>query len=281
MVERDGTVSEEALSNMAYLARSRNRIDILETLATGPHSTRRAEEATGVSRSTLERITSELEERGWAERTTDGEYVLTEIGEHLATETRRYVGGLEAIETLGEAVTWLPNEELTIGLQHFRDATVRSPELNNFAAADTRIIDLMQNANDFACLSNTAGTVGLEITMMEGFIEGRFDVENIITPGELDIYLDDPERAVRWKDYVEKGADVYCYRGRIPCNVILIDDTVFIGDRRLETVGLIESTNQTVRSWVRELLETYRDDAERLDPTAFSVETSATEKNPQ
>lgn len=279
---REGTgVFEDALADIAYLARSKNRLEILETLATGPHTSREVEEATGVSRSTLERITSELQQREWAMRTTDGEYVLTDTGERFATETGRYVAAIEAVESLGEAVAWLPTEELTVGLEHFREATVWGPKPNDVAAADTRIIDRMRRSDDFACLSNTAGTVGLETELMEGFSEGRLAVEHVITPGELAIYLDDAGRAARWKEYVEAGADVYCHEGRIPCNLVLVDEAVFLGDRRLDVVGLVESTNDTVRSWAGDVFETYRDEAEKLDPTAFNPEQSAIGENRQ
>jgi predicted transcriptional regulator len=270
------SVSEDALGQMAYLARSRNRLDILETLATGPHTPREIEEATGASRSTLERIVAELVRRGWAERTNDGEYVLTDTGEHVAAETGRYVGALEAIATLGDAVGWLPTDELTVGLHRFRDATVLTPERNDVAAADTRIVERMRESDEFACLSNTAGTVGLETTMMEGFTEGRLTVENVITPGELDVYRDDPKRAARWEAYVEAGADVYCYRARIPCNVILTDEAVFLGDRHLETVGVIESTDDAVRAWAEAVIERHRNDAERLAPSDFGALASTT-----
>ena len=59
------------------------------------------------------------------------------------------------------------------------------------------MITLMRDADEVACLSNTAGTIGLENAMMEGFAEGRFTVENVITTAELDIYRRDSERATR------------------------------------------------------------------------------------
>ncbi|WP_139246731.1 helix-turn-helix transcriptional regulator [Halogranum amylolyticum] len=275
MVEPEREISADAMANIAYLARSQNRIEILETLTTGSHTSRDVEEQTGTSRSTLERITTELEERGWAERNNNGEYVLTETGERIAEETSRYVGAMEAIETLGEAVNWLPNDELTIDLRYFRDAVVWKPEPNDVAAADTRIIDLSRDGDRFACLSNTAGTVGLETEMIEQFGKDQLDVENVVTPEELDIYRQDPERAARWKSYLEAGANVYCYHGQIPCVLILIDETVFIGDRRLETLGVIESSNDAVRSWAEGVLANYRDNAERVEPTDLSRESSS------
>lgn len=103
---------------MAYLSRSTNRVQILEVIATEAHTPRNIAEVTDVPRSTLRRILTEMVERGWAKRTTDGEYVATRTGGYVAVETERYIGAIHAIRTLGEAVSWLPEEELTIGLQY-------------------------------------------------------------------------------------------------------------------------------------------------------------------
>lgn len=262
------------IGDVAYLSRSANRLRILEVLAGASRTPRAIADGTDIPRSTLRRILAELEERGWAERTTDGEYVLTATGECVAAETERYVGALAAIDALGEAVGWLPSDELTVGLHRFDDATVLGAEPNDVVGADTRLIELTRDAEEFYCLTNTAGTVGLETTMMERFTEDGMTVESVMTPAEIAIYLDDSDRAAQWREYVEAGGSVYRHEGPIPANIVVIDETVFIGDRHLETVGLIECDDDAVRSWAVELFESHKAEAERLEPTAFSVETS-------
>ena len=264
------------LEDVAYLSRSANRLQLLQVLGTGAQTPREIAGATDIPRSTLRRILTEMEERGWAERTTDGEYVLTATGEHVAAETDRYVGALGAIDALDEAVGWLPNDELTVGLHRFGEATVLGAEPNDVVAADTRLIELTRDAEEFYCLTNTAGTVGLETTMMERFTGAGMTVESVMTPAEISIYLDDPERAAQWREYVEAGGPVYRHEGPILANVVVVDETVFIGDRHLETVGLIECRDAAVRSWAVEVFDSYKTEAERLDPMAFSVEASAT-----
>lgn len=272
----DGAPPPDAVvEDMAYLSRSSNRLQILDAIAAAARTPRDIVDEIGVPRSTLRRILTELEERGWADRTNDGEYVLTGTGQHVAAETSRYVGALQAIDELGDAATWLPNDELAIGLQHFREAIVRGLEPNDVVGADTRLLDLLGDADEFYCLTNTAGTVGLEKRMMDAFTDGGVTVENVITPDELAIYRRDPERAARWKEYVEAGADVYLYDGDIPCNLVVIDETVFLGDRRLESVGLIECTDESVRSWAVRIHESHREDAERIEPMAFDPERPA------
>lgn len=261
---------EDILEDMAYLSRSTNRVQILEVIATEARTPRNIAEVTDVPRSTLRRILTEMVERGWAERTMDGEYVATRTGGYVAVETERYIGAIHAIRTLGEAVSWLPEEELTIGLQHFREATVQRPEPNAVGAADTRLIDLFQTSDTFLCLVNTAPTIGLERTMVESVVDGDLHSKHIITDDELAVLRQDADRSSRWRTYVEAGADLYCYEGRIPCNLLIFDGTVLVGNRRLESIEFIESENQTVCSWGRELIDSYREEAEPLDAGVFA-----------
>lgn len=66
MPEDRALPSDEALSDIAYLGRSGNRVEILNTIISRPHSPREIAEETGAARSTLERILAELEDREWA-----------------------------------------------------------------------------------------------------------------------------------------------------------------------------------------------------------------------
>lgn len=63
MLTRNDTVPIEALEDIAYLLRSPNRVRILDALTRDPYSRRELGEQTGTSRTTLDRIVNELEER--------------------------------------------------------------------------------------------------------------------------------------------------------------------------------------------------------------------------
>lgn len=275
MVGPERGISADAMAHIAYLARSQNRIEILETLATGAHTPRNVEEQTGTSRSTLERITTELDEREWAKRNNHGEYVLTETGERIAEETSRYVGAMEAIETLGEAASWLPSDELTIDLRHFRDATVRRPRPNAAAAPSTYATQLMREATEFACLVNIPPSLGFQEAMINGVTDGRLTTKHVITAEELSVLRQNAERASRWQTYIEAGAELYCYDDRIPCNILVIDEIVLILDRHPEALEGIESTNTAVRSWAHEMVDKYQTAARQLDAGALTHNPTA------
>lgn len=270
---------DDALEDVAYLSRSENRAQILAMIAREPYTRSELESATGISRTTLDRIVNELEERGWATRTSDGDYVATPTGKRVATESTSFIGAMHAIRNLGDAVAWLPSDELTIGLHQFRDAIIRRPEPNAMSAPSTFATKLMREATDFACLVNIAPSLGFEKAMMDGVSEGRLMTNHVITDGELSVLLGDPGRAARWQAYVEAGANLYCYDGQIPCNLLVIDETVFILDRQPEAPGGIESTNPEVRTWAHEMVDEYQEEARQLDATAFVQNSGATADN--
>ena len=281
MFDPEETGPEDGLSDIAYLARSANRVEILATLTTEPHTPRDVEAATGVSRSTLERILSELEERGWAERATAGGYTATAAGEYAVAEFAPLVESMATLRTLGDAVDWLPREELSIGLHHFSDATVRTPASNSVTAPAAYMTKLLGDATEFACLVRIAPPIGFEITMRDRAVGGQLTTDHVITADELAYIAEQPDRVRRWQEYLETDVDVYCYDGDVPCNLFVIDETVLVVDREPEVCAFIESENETVREWAHDVIRTYRTEADRLQPDAFRVtEPVAAERTP-
>ncbi len=260
----------DALEDIAYLSRSRNRVLILDALASGARTRRELEETIGVARTTLDRIVNEFEERGWAERTSNGTYVVTPVGERIVAEFAPLVGGMQAIRTLGDAVAWLPTEDLSIGLYHFGDATLRLPEPNNAVAPAEHVTGLLREATEFSCLVRVAPPLAFEEAMRDGVVDDRLTAEHVITDGEFAYIGERPDRLRRWQEYLEAGANVYRYAGDIPCNLFVVDDVVLLSDRQPETCAFIESESEAVRSWARGTIEEYRAEADPLTAEAFT-----------
>lgn len=268
----DNIVSTDALEDIAYLARSANRLTLLEALTTGAYTRRDLDELTGIARTTIGRIVSEFEERGWVERTVDGEYTATPMGIQVAAEFMPLVDAIAGIRNLGNLVAWLQAAEQSIDLHHFSDATVRRPESTDPMAPTTCYADGLRTADEFHCLVAVAPPVSVEIIMREEVVEGDLTVEHVISGSEF-AYLDDhPERLSRWYDYIDAGANVYLYDSVVPCNLVILDETVYIAKshgKYGEPCTLIESDNDVVRSWAREIIETHKSGSERLDAEEF------------
>lgn len=266
-------VPADALEDVAYLARSGNRVRLLDVLSSGSYTRRDLNERTEIARTTVGRIVNEFEEQGWVERTRDGVYTATPTGVRVAGEFMPFLESMAAIRKLGDTVAWFRAPDQSVGLHHFSDATIRRPEPTAPMSPMEYLTERLREADELRCLVGIALPVSFEIAMRDRAVEGDFAVEHVVSDGEFAYVRDHPERAPRWREYVEAGANVYRYDGTIPCNLVVLDETVYVGKTQSEygePYTVIECENEAARAWAREIIETHRADAERLEAEAFA-----------
>lgn len=270
-------VPDGALNDIAYLSRSGSRVTILDAIAAESHSQSELETRTGIARTTVGRVINEFEERGWARRTNNGEYTATPSGERIITEFKPFVETVEVIRTLGDLVGWLPLEEAPINLHHFADATIHRPEPADPMSTVTEFNTRLEDTDEFQCLVRIAPPIPFERAMCHGVRNRDLETKHVITDDEYTYLLNHPERVARWQEYLDDGANVYRYEGEIPCNLFVFDDTVLITNTTSEIgephVG-IKSSNSAVVTWAKGVIEEYRGESQRLDSTAFAIESS-------
>lgn len=280
MLTRNDTVPIEALEDIAYLSRSPNRVRILDALTRDSYSRRELGEQTGTARTTLDRIVNELEERGWAHRTREGNYVGTPTGRHLMAQVRPFVDSVEAIRRLDETVAWLPADELSIELHHFGDASVLRPEQDDPMETVDYFVDLIRDTADFRVLTHLAPPAPLAGAMRDRIVTGRLTAEYVLTDELIDYLREQPERRGRWRDIIQGDADVFRDEGPLPCNLWIFDDIVLIKKSGPEPIqdsyGVpIQSENETVRSWAHDLIDRRRADATRVGAETFAEDLGA------
>lgn len=278
---REEQFSDGALSDIAYLGRSRNRVEILRAIVSRPYSPRELADATGTARSTLERILTELEERGWATRTTDGEYVAEAAGNFVYDEFIPLARTMEAIDTLGEEIAWLPRDELTIGLSHFSDAVVRRPE--DPTEAIDQMAGLIRETERFRAMSNLTPPEGTTDPLHDRVGTGQMTFDYVLTRDVLDYLRTHTERRERWLDSIEAGADLRVVDDPIPCNLWIFHETVWIKNSdpgaTQNTYGVpIVSDDETVRSWANDLIDRYRTAGTPVAATAFDGSSPSTDE---
>jgi predicted transcriptional regulator len=283
MTSADDAIPEDALADIDYLSRSANRVAILNGLADGATTRRELADRTGVSRATLDRIVNEFEERGWAERTPDGEYVATAAGVHVVREFRPFVESVAAVERLGEAVAWLPTDELDIGLHEFGDATVRRPENDDPAEAVEFMTGLLRESDEFRTLNHLLPPGIFERVLHDQVVSDELSVEAVTTRDVVDYFVESPGRRERWRDVLEAGTPLFYRDPPIPCNLLLFDDLVLI--KRSDTGPIddsygvpIVSENEAVLSWAHDLIDRYRADAVRVDTRTLTEVGAASDE---
>ena len=229
-------------------------------------------ELTGASRFTLQRILSELEDREWVRRTSEGSYVTTPTGAHVVNELVPFVESMETIDELGEAVAALPIESLSVGIQHFRDATVIRPAPNDPNAPGAYFTTSIRETAELRYVVDLAAPLALEKAMRERVVGGVLQSEHVLTERLFRYNCRYPERAQTWKELTEGGADVYRYDGNISCNVFVLDETVLLGETPPdgEECVLIETESEPVREWAHEFVKEHRAKADRLTGKEFT-----------
>jgi len=268
-------IPPDALEDIAYLSRSPNRIRILHALSKGPYTRRELEEFTEASRTTLDRIVNELEERGWAERTMDGSYVATPDGNLLVEELMPFIDSVVAIRQLDEAVAWIPTEELSISMQHFSDASVRWSAQTDPMETIDYFTDLIEETTEFRILTNLAAPVPFAAAIRDRILAGRLTAEFVVADEIIEYMWSQPDRQKRWQEILEGDASMFRHQGTIPCNMYIFDDTVLIKKGGAEPIkegyGVpIESENERVLSWAHDLIDQYRNAATPVDTEALA-----------
>lgn len=260
-----------ALSDVAFLARSENRLRVLTAVAAAPATRRELEDATGVARATVGRALAAFEERGWVVESRDRTYEATPSGAHIAASFRPFLDTIAAIRRLGDRVAWLPVDVAPIELQHLSDASIRRPEPADPLSPAMSLTELLQDAAEFHCVVGVAPPLGFERVMRDRVVAGELTTRHVITAEELSYLREDADRIARWREYVEAGGNLFRFDGEIPCNLLLFDDTVIVGPypRDGEPAGLIESENEVVCEWAHEIIGIYEREADRLDPGAL------------
>jgi len=274
MCAESHSFAEPALEDVAYLSRSANRVRLLGALAAGPTTRRALVEETGVSRTTLGRILNELEERGWAERRTDGQYAVTPTGEHVLRAFLPAVEGLEALRSLGEAAGWLPESVHEVGLAAFRNATVHRPAPNEPLSFARELVDRVESARRFRTLTYLApAPPAVAEKMHERIRNGGLDCEFVLAGGLVEHLVEDPDRRRRWHESIQSGAVVYRYDGHIPCNLFVFDRQVLVPNtdpEKGQTGAFVEGEDPRVYEWAVDLVDRHRAEAERLGPETFA-----------
>lgn len=275
MSDGGAEVPARALEDVAYLARSANRVKILGALTDRSATRRELAEATDTSRTTLDRIVNELEDRGWAERTPDGTYTATPQGTQLQRQFEPFLDSVVAVRNLGDAVEWLPTEELTVGLEQFADATVQRPERGDPVETVDLMVGMVEAATRFRALTHLVPPEPLSDAILEGVESGRLTAEGVLTSDSVDFLRGTPNRRERWAAIVAAGTGLYEYDGELPCNLWIVDEAVLIKKSRpgsfAEAYGVpIVSRDEAVRAWANDLVDTYRARATRLEPASFA-----------
>lgn len=269
---------QEALEPLDYITRSEHRVQVLEALTetipkpgldTPSYEPRELRDMTGASEATVSRILNEFDERGWSERNAIGEYTATPVGQSIAIVFTPLLDSMEVIQHLGDAVALLPFNELSISMEHFRDATVREPSGPQPRDFGAFLIELLSDSSILYSLTYVPAPAGLAEEVTEQITIGSCDSITIYPEHIIDFFVDASWKTTRDQilAQLDAGAKWYIYDGHIPCNIFIFDETVVfensqVNDLRAGTA--IVTKDEVVREWALKVFDRYQEESAEI-----------------
>ncbi len=243
----------EAVEAVAFLARSEHRVRVLELLAERPLTRDELRARTDVSRVTLNRILGDLEERNWiGRRGAAGECSLTDFGELVYEEFMRLVDTVAAGQDRPELVERLPTDWFGFDLRDLSDAETIAADESDPMAPTRVVAEALADADAVRALVGTF--VGLPMYAHRETIRNGDPIDGsvVFDADAAAVCFEDSEVERRWRE-IESETDAPVYHaveGSFPCNVDLIDGTVFIScGTAAGGLGVLRTENPAVREW--------------------------------
>lgn len=260
----------EPLGEIEFLARSANRIRVLEALASGRYTRQELQAETEASQPTLARILSDFEDRSWIER-RGGRYEATPLGELIAGGFTDLLSIVETEVRLRGVARWLPTQHLDVDLRRFRDARITRPTQTDPGGPLKRSLELSAAAAEQHILTYVLNHDMLE-TLHDAAVEGAQSLRVVASREAVEMIRSDAVSEGRFRRIV--ASDGVAFRvadGSVPFAMCVADDTVYFLLRDDEGLlrALLESDDDAVRSWAVETVDEYWARGSDLDPSAF------------
>ncbi|MDS0283098.1 helix-turn-helix transcriptional regulator [Haloarcula onubensis] len=248
---------EETLAEIEFLALSPNRVQVLESLAAGPHGRSELADVTGASQATLGRILSDFEDRDWVVR-SGGKYAATATGRLVAEGFRDLLDVMAAERELRDVVAYLPTEAMDFDLRHLADASIVTPSETRPNAPLQRLLERIREAESVTAFSHALNDQSLAVVADR---LGDQEFEAVLTRSAVDsLTADDALRDRLRRVVAAPSAGVRVADGDIPVAVTIADDVVnfLVRDDRGVVQAAVDTTHPAVREWAERRYEHYR-----------------------
>lgn len=259
------------LEELEFLARSPNRVSVLDALTEGPIGRYELEETADVTRATLGRILDDFEDRGWVTE-EDRQYETTQLGAYVSREITAVMGRFEPVPALNEVVQWFPEEGFDFDLGYLAGATIVRATKSDALAPMTHITDRIRSADQVQLITYSV-LPGVMETCWRETVDGDLELLSVLDGAAFENVSDDPQMIEQAQEMAESGRfEVYAYFDDVSSTVFVVDDAVLLclsGDEG-PPMAVIETDDEAVRSWAESTIDDHRREGERIDPSRYT-----------
>lgn len=256
---------DSPIGEVAFLARSETRVDVLRAVGEEPRDRRELAAVTDTPRSTLARTLGELEERGWIER--NGQvYEPTTAGSLFIRQFLSVLDTVTVLRTVGDAVELLPFDEPGFDVRDLADAQFVTPTGMDPTAPFDYGIERLRETDQFRCVARTAPPRYVE-AIHDGVVTGRFTAECVLDEAYLDKIRDDETLTEWWDEIAADSSPVGRCEESISLVLLVLDEAVhfWLCDGEGASQGLVESENPAVVSWANGTVDRYLERAQPIE----------------
>jgi predicted transcriptional regulator len=260
------------LEEIEFLSRSPNRVSVLDALTRGPVGRYELEETAGVTRATLGRIFDDFEERGWVTE-VDRQYETTQLGAYVSRRIIDLLESFEPVPALNEVAQWFPEEGYDFDLGRLAGAKIVRATKNNALAPTAYISKRIQTADRVRLITYSVLPGIMEMCWRET-VDGDLELESVLDGGAFDSFGTDPQMVERAREMFQTGqSEVFLYHGDVPSTAFIVDDVVLLclSGGEGAPLAVIETDDETIRSWAESTIDDLRDDGDRIDPSMFTA----------
>lgn len=250
---------------LVFLARSPNRAAVLAALREAPADRTTLRERVDASRVTVGRITTDLEERGWIERSGQG-YRVTAAGRAVSEAYERFVDTVETTRRLADVFEYLPTERFDFDVVRLADAEVLVPTPTDPGHHLSRLAAMFERYDTVRLVAHA-----VEPRVVTTAAENGTTIHGVVTPEVVDAMRADPALLDRAVPMVEEGTLDLRVAGRDVVDVqfgVFGRETMISADDDLGIPrGIVVSEAPEVREWALSAYESFRERATPLGAT--------------
>lgn len=248
------------LNDVEFLAASENRVRVLTYLRDAAADRREIHEETDISRSTLSRCISGLEDRGWI-RQSGSECEITPLGRFFIDEFVNLLEMAEAVQNLRDLETMPVIDEMDVDPRRLCDANVELVSHDDPTAPMRRAKQLVRNASRVSLATERVEGLMLGV-LWDRTVHGDLTVVAVVTDEVVATIRDNAEMARMAREMVDtERAEFLRFAGSVPHIVALVDDTwgcLLVRDDEGVVRGELDTDDAAFRSWVAATIESYR-----------------------
>lgn len=251
---------------LAFIARSENRVTVLQALEDGPASRSALQDATGVPRATLSRILADFRSHELAVRNGHA-FSITPLGQLLADELRSVFEALAVGSDLQSLAPWLSVSDLGIDVGALGDARVTLPTPVDPLTPVSRTAAVLASSDRVRGLCNNV--IPDLLQTLGDAIDAGIEIDAVVSAAAFEVVSAEPAMSRVVRDLVDSGhLDLAICGVEIPQLAIEADGTVLllVTDEEGAIQGLVESEHPAVRSWFVDAFETYGGRATPVTP---------------